>query len=119
MGFIFIFLVCGVQILAQIVLSERLRFPKRALQLGFRGHGVLLKSLPEERSIFVRDLEAPGWGWGKGSSLAKFIGDLRTPFIPGALTVLLAILPLTHFSWLPQRRFSTEQDRPGEAGRGN
>ena len=84
-GLVFHFVVYGVLILAQNVFGENPRVLKRAYRFGFPGHGgVLLKGLPEECSIFIKDLKVPAWGWGKGSFLAKFVGSLDSwgPYWP-------------------------------------
>ena len=92
-GLVFHFVVYGVLILAQNVFGENLRLLKRAYRFGFRGRGVLMKGLPEECSIFIRHLKAPAWGWGKGSSLAKFVGSLDSwgPYWPPGPSSLSSI----------------------------
>ena len=92
-GLVFHFVVYRVLILAQNVFGENLRLLKIAYRFGFHGHGVLMKGLPEECSIFIRDLNAPAWGWGKGSSLAKFVGSLDSwgPYWPPGPSSLSSI----------------------------
>ena len=113
-GFVFHFVVYGVLILAQNVFGENLRLLKRAYRFGFHGCGVLMKGLPEECSIFIRDLKAPAWGWGKGSSLAKL-----APLIPGGLTDLLGHPPCHPFLMFASENvlYRTRQTR--ESWRGN
>lgn len=77
MGLVFHFVVYRVLILAQNVFSgENLRLLKIAYRFGFHGHGVLKEGAPRGVLHLHQDLNAPAWGWGKGSSLAKFVGSL-------------------------------------------
>ena len=112
-GLVFHFVVYGVLILAQNVFGENLRLLKRAYRFGFRGRGVLMKGLPEKCSIFIRHLKAPAWGWGERQLFGQVCW---LPWFLGALLTSSAILPVIHFSCLPLRTSSTEQDKPGKAG---
>lgn len=114
MGFIFIFIGGGVQILAQNVFWERWASLEEHVSLVPVDKGPFwrasLRSTP-----FSSGTSTPQAGAGGGAALwPESMGDLRAPWIPRGLTALLAFLPLTHFSWWLQRSFSIAQVRPGE-----